>query len=425
MIGVFVGSLLGAMGLGIPIAFALLVSSVVLMYFLGIFDSQIIAQNLISGADNFPLMAIPFFMLAGEAMNRGGLSRRIVEMAMKLVGHIKGGLGYVAIIASVLFASLSGSAVADTAALGAILIPMMVKSGYDVNRSSGLIASGGIIAPIIPPSIGFIIFGVASGVSITKLFMAGIVPGILLAVGLTVTWAIVARKDKVAVNPRASAKEILTSLRQGIWALFLPVIIIGGLKFGLFTPTEAAVVAAVYAIFVGLVIYREMKVKDLYEVLVHAGKMTSVVMFLVAAALVSSWLITVADLPGQVIGLLEPFMDHPLLLLIMINLLVIVVGTAMDMTPTILILTPVLMPLVVAAGIDPVYFGVLFILNNAIGLLTPPVGTVLNVMCGISKISMEEIMKGIWPFLLVEVIVLILLILFPSLVLVPLGWFTS
>ncbi|MCY8939128.1 TRAP transporter large permease [Peribacillus frigoritolerans] len=425
MIGVFVGSLLGAMGLGIPIAFALLVSSVVLMYFLGIFDSQIIAQNLISGADNFPLMAIPFFMLAGEAMNRGGLSRRIVEMAMNLVGHIKGGLGYVAIIASVLFASLSGSAVADTAALGAILIPMMVKSGYDVNRSSGLIASGGIIAPIIPPSIGFIIFGVASGVSITKLFMAGIVPGILLAVGLTVTWAVVARKDKVAVNPRASTKEILTSLRQGVWALFLPVIIIGGLKFGLFTPTEAAVVAAVYAIFVGLVIYREMKVKDLYEVFVHAGKMTSVVMFLVAAALVSSWLITVADLPGQVIGLLEPFMDHPFLLLIMINLLVIVVGTAMDMTPTILILTPVLMPLVVAAGIDPVYFGVLFILNNAIGLLTPPVGTVLNVMCGISKISMEDIMKGIWPFLLVEVIVLILLILFPSLVLVPLEWFTS
>ncbi|MEC0301058.1 TRAP transporter large permease subunit [Peribacillus frigoritolerans] len=425
MIGVFVGSLLGAMGLGIPIAFALLVSSVVLMYFLGIFDSQIIAQNLISGADNFPLMAIPFFMLAGEAMNRGGLSRRIVEMAMNLVCHIKGGLGYVAIIASVLFASLSGSAVADTAALGAILIPMMVKSGYDVNRSSGLIASGGIIAPIIPPSIGFIIFGVASGVSITKLFMAGIVPGILLAVGLTVTWSIVARKDKVAVNPRASTKEILTSLRQGIWALFLPVIIIGGLKFGLFTPTEAAVVAAVYAIFVGLVIYREMKVKDLYEVFVHAGKMTSVVMFLVAAALVSSWLITVADLPAQVIGLLEPFMDHPFLLLIMINLLVIVVGTAMDMTPTILILTPVLMPLVVAAGIDPVYFGVLFILNNAIGLLTPPVGTVLNVMCGISKISMEDIMKGIWPFLLVEVIILILLILFPSLVLVPLEWFTS
>ncbi|MEH7237591.1 TRAP transporter large permease subunit [Bacillus sp. JJ1562] len=425
MIGVFVGSLLGAMALGIPIAFALLVSSVVLMYFLGIFDSQIIAQNLISGADNFPLMAIPFFMLAGEAMNRGGLSMRIVNMAMTMVGHIKGGLGYVAIIAAVLFASLSGSAVADTAALGAVLIPMMVKAGYDKNRSSGLIAAGGIIAPIIPPSIGFIIFGVASGVSITKLFMAGIVPGLLLAVGLTIAWGIVARKDNVAVQPRASAKEIFKSLREGIWALFLPVIIIGGLRFGLFTPTEAAVVAAVYALIIGLVVYREMKVSELFDALVHSAKMTSVVMFLVAAALVSSWLITVANLPTAVITMLEPFLDNPLLLLIMINLLVILIGTAMDMTPTILILTPVLMPLVVAAGIDPVYFGVLFILNNAIGLLTPPVGTVLNVMCGISKISMEDIMKGIWPFLLVQVLILILLIIFPSLVLVPLEWFTS
>ncbi|OLN23056.1 L-dehydroascorbate transporter large permease subunit [Domibacillus antri] len=425
MIGVFVGSLLGAMALGMPIAFALLVSSVILMYVLGIFDSQIIAQNLISGADSFPLLAVPFFMLAGELMNQGGLSRRIVEMAMTMVGHIRGGLGYVAIIAALLFASISGSAVADTAALGAVLIPMMAKAGYDVNRASGLIATGGIIAPVLPPSIGFIIFGVASGVSITKLFMAGIVPGLLMAVGLMIAWTIVARKDNVAVQPRASVREMLVALRNGIWALFLPVIIIVGLKFGIFTPTEAAVVAAVYALFVGVVVYRELKIKDLYKVLVHSAKMTSVVMFLVAAALVSSWLITVANLPAMVIDILDPFLDKPLLLLIMINLLVIVVGTAMDMTPTILILTPVLMPVIEAAGIDPVYFGVLFILNNAIGLLTPPVGTVLNVMCGVSKISLEDLMKGIWPFLLVEVVILILLILFPSLVLVPLEWFSS
>ncbi|WP_047152430.1 TRAP transporter large permease subunit [Aneurinibacillus tyrosinisolvens] len=424
MISVFLGSLLGTMALGMPIAFALLFSGVALMLYLDIFDSQIIAQNLINGADNFPLMAIPFFLLAGELMNAGGLSQRIVSMSMSLVGHIRGGLGYVAIMASVLFASLSGSAVADTAAIGAILIPMMVKSGYDINRSSGLVAAGGIIAPVIPPSIGFILFGVTSGVSITKLFMAGIVPGILLGVSLIVAWAIVSRRDNVTVQPRKSAREILKAFREGIWALFLPAIIIFGLRFGVFTPTEAAVVAAVYALVVGLFIYRQLTVKDLYQVFINAAKMTSVVMFLVAAALVSSWLITVANLPQEVIGLLEPFMDHPLLILLMINLLVVIVGTAMDMTPTILILTPVLMPLVKAAGIDPVYFGVLFIINNAIGLLTPPVGTVLNVVCGVSKISMEDIMKGVWPFLLAELIILILLILFPSIVLVPLHWLT-
>ncbi|MBP1155753.1 MULTISPECIES: TRAP transporter large permease subunit [unclassified Paenibacillus] len=424
MIGVFIGSLLGTMALGMPIAFALLLSGVGLMLYLDIFDSQIIAQNLIIGADNFPLMAIPFFLLAGELMNAGGLSHRIVSMAMSLVGHIRGGLGYVAIIAGILFASLSGSAIADTAALGAILIPMMVKNGYDIKRSSGLIASAGIIAPVIPPSIGFIMFGVIGGVSITKLFLAGIVPGLLMGLGLTITWAIMARKDKLKVQPRKTAKEIFVEFRQGIWALFLPVIIIGGLRGGVFTPTEAAVVAAVYALFVGLVIYRGLKIKDLYHVLIRAAKTTSVVMFLVCAALVSSWLMTIANLPAAVVHLLDPFMDNPLLLLVMINILVILIGTAMDMTPTILILTPVLLPVIEQAGIDPVYFGVLFIINNAIGLLTPPVGTVLNVMAGVSKISMEDIMKGVWPFLLVEILVLILLILFPSLVLVPLEWFS-
>ncbi|MDR7080390.1 tripartite ATP-independent transporter DctM subunit [Neobacillus niacini] len=422
-LAVFVGSLLGVMAFGVPIAFALLLSGIILMLFMGNFDTQILAANLIDGADNFPLMAIPFFILAGELMNAGGISKRIISLAMAYVGHIRGGLGYVAIIASVLFAGLSGSAVADTAALGAILIPMMVSAGYNRNRSAGLIAAGGIIAPIIPPSIPMIVFGVTAGVSISKLFMAGIVPGLLLAVALTITWTIVVRKDKTVAQPRKTAKEKWAATRSAFWALLMPLIIIGGLRGGVFTPTEAAAVAAFYALFVGLVIYRELKLKQLYDVLVVAAKTTSIVMLLAAAAMVSSWLITVANIPSQLITLLEPFMDHQLSLLIIINLIVLIVGTAMDVTPTILILTPVLMPVVTQAGIDPVFFGLLFVLNNCIGLLTPPVGTVLNVAAGVGKISMDDIMKGVWPFLIAEIIILILLTLFPALVMVPLEWF--
>lgn len=229
---VFVGSLIGVMAIGMPIAFALLVSGVALMFYLDIFDTHIIAQNLIDGADNFSMLAIPFFILAGELMNAGGISNRIIHFAMSLVGHIRGGLGYVAIIASVLFAGLSGSAVADTAALGAILIPMMVKAGHDRNRSTGLIAAGGIIAPIIPPSIPMIIFGVTSGVSITKLFMAGIIPGLIIGLCLVVCWWFMVRKDEVEVFPRKSVKEILSATRQAIWALLLPAFIVGGLRGG-------------------------------------------------------------------------------------------------------------------------------------------------------------------------------------------------
>jgi tripartite ATP-independent transporter DctM subunit len=356
-------------------------------------------------------------------MNAGGISKRIVNFAMSLVGHIRGGMGYVAIIASVLFAGLSGSAVADTAALGAILIPMMVKSGYDRKRSTGLIAAGGIIAPIIPPSIPMILFGVTSGVSITALFTAGIIPGLLIAIGLVIAWSIVVRKDKVDVLPRKSTLEMLKATQQALWALFLPVIIIGGLRGGIFTPTEAGAVAAFYALFVGVFIYRELKIKDLYKVLVDAAKTTSVVMFLVAAAMVSAWLISVANIPAILNDALEPFVGSPLLLLLMINVLVLLVGMMMDLTPAVLILTPVLMPIITQAGIDPVYFGVLFVINLSIGLLTPPVGTVLNVASGVGKLDIQSTLKGIWPFLLVEVLVLLLLIFFPSIITVPMAWF--
>jgi tripartite ATP-independent transporter DctM subunit len=417
-IAIFLLSLLGAMALGIPIAFSLLLCGVALMWHLDMFDAQILAQNVINGADSFPLLAVPFFMLAGEVMNTGGLSKRIVDLALAVVGHVRGGLGYVAIVAACVLSALSGSAVADAAALSALLIPMMVAAGHDKARSGGLIAAAGVIGPIIPPSIGFVIFGVAANLSISKLFLAGIFPGILIAASLWLTWWWLVRKD-VVVPQRRNSGEVWIAFRKAGWALMLPLIILVGLRFGVFTPTEAAVVAAVYSLFVATVIYRELKPKQIYGVFVSAARTTGVVMFLVAAALVSAWLITVADLPGKVVALLQPFIGSPMLLMFLIMALVIVVGTAMDMTPTILILTPVLMPVVKAAGIDPIYFGVLFIINNSIGLVTPPVGTVLNVVAGVGRMSMDDVIRGVWPFMAAEFLMMFLMVIFPWLITGP------
>ncbi|PUE26492.1 TRAP transporter large permease [Limnohabitans sp. Jir72] len=416
---IFVGSLLAAMALGVPIAFSLLICGVALMWHMNIFDAQILALNVIEGANSFPLLAVPFFMLAGEVMNTGGLSRRIVDFAMSLVGHIRGGLGYVTIVAACLLSALSGSAVADAAALTALMLPMMVKAGHDKARSGGLIAACGVIGPVIPPSIGFVIFGVAANVSISKLFLAGIFPGILLGAGLWITWWYLTRKEDLTPPPRKTFAEVMASMRSAGWALMLPLIILVGLRMGVFTPTEAAVVAAVYALFVAGVVYRELNWKQLYEVFERAAMTTALVMFLVAAAMVSAWLIAVANLPAQLVELLQPLIDKPTLLMFVIMILCMVVGTAMDMTPTILILTPVLMPIVKAAGIDPVYFGVLFIINNSIGLVTPPVGTVLNVVAGVGRMRMDDVTRGVLPFMTMQFIVMFLMVMFPALVMVP------
>jgi tripartite ATP-independent transporter DctM subunit len=419
---VFIVSLVGAMAIGVPVAFSLMFCGVVLMWFMGMFNTQIIAQNMIAGADTFTLLAIPFFILAGELMNAGGLSRRIIDFAIACVGHIRGGLGIVAIMAAIIMASISGSAAADTAALAAILIPMMAKAGYNVPRSAGLIAAGGIIAPVIPPSMAFIVFGVSANVSITQLFMAGIVPGLLMGLALIVTWLIVVRKDNVEALPKTPMKERVRITGRALWALGMPVIILGGIKAGVVTPTEAAVVAAAYALFVGVFIYRELSLAELPRVILQAAKTTSVVMFLVCAALVSAWLITAANIPAEITGYIEPLIDRPILLMFAIMILVLIVGTALDLTPTILILTPVLMPIIKQAGIDPVYFGVLFIMNTCIGLLTPPVGVVLNVVSGVGRVPLGKVTIGVLPFLAAQVFVLFVLVLFPDIVIVPAQW---
>lgn len=422
-IAVFLVSLLGAMALGIPIALSLLISGGVLMWQLGMFNAQIIAENLIHGADSYPLLAVPFFLLAGEVMNAGGLSRRLIALAMALLGHIHGGLGYVTIMAAVMMAALSGSAVADAAMLAALLLPMMISAGHDPARSAGLISASSIIAPVIPPSIGFIIFGVAANVSISRLFMAGIMPGIMLGLALWFTWWWLARRESVAPQPRRPRAEVLHALREASFALMMPVIIIVGLRMGVFTPTEAGVVAAVYAVAISMLVYREMSLRKLFQAFEDAARTSAVVMLLVAAAAVAAWLITVANVPQQVVVLLKPLIDNPILLMTAIMVLVMVVGTALDLTPTILILVPVLMPLVKAAGIDPVYFGVMFMINCSIGLITPPVGVVLNTVAGVGKLKMDQVIVGVLPFMLAQFALMFLLVLFPELVIVPARWF--
>ncbi len=416
---VFLVALVGFIAIGIPIAFSLLACSVVMMLQMDMFDAQLIAQRVVGGCNNFALMAIPFFILAGEVMNAGGLSQRIVDLPLKLFGHRRGGLGYVAILATVIMASLSGSAVADTAAIGAILIPMMNRAGYPLFTSAGLVSAGGIIAPIIPPSMPFILFGVTANVSIARLFMGGIVPGLIMGLALMTVWYFHCKRMNLELQPKASFREIWNTTVSSLWALALPVIIIGGFRVGIFTATEAGAVAAVYSIFIGIVVYRELTLKAFYRVLVATVKTVGVVMFLVAAANVSGYLMALADFPNAVTRLLGPLVGSPRLLMVVIMLFILFVGMVMDLSPAVLILVPVLMPLVRAAGINEAYFGILFILNLCIGLITPPVGNVLNVITGIAKIKFDEAVRGVFPYLCAHVVVLALLVAWPNLVIVP------
>jgi TRAP-type transport system large permease protein len=419
---VFSAGMLLLMGIGMNMALALVLTGAGMAWVLGFWDTQLLAQNLVAGVDSFALLAVPFFILAGELMNSGGISRRIIEMAQAWVGHIRGGLGYVAIGAAVMMASMSGSALADTAALATILLPMMRQQGYPMGTSAGLIASGGIIAPIIPPSMPFVIYGVTTNTSISSLFLSGIVPGLIMGVGLIVAWRYVLRDLSLPTGTALPLKERFRATIKAFWALLMPIIIIGGMKFSIFTPTEAAVVAAFYALLIALFVHREMKLPEIHGVLVRAAKTTAIVMFLCAGAQVASYMISLADLPSVLISWLGPLVQSPKLLMLVMMVTLIVIGTALDLTPTILIFAPVMLPIAVKAGIDPVYFGLMFILNGAIGLITPPVGTVLNVVAGVGRLSMHQVIKGVNPFLLAYIIILFTFVMFPQIVTAPVAW---
>ena len=419
---VFSVGMLTLMGIGMNMGLALVLTGAGMAWVLDFWDTQLLAQNLVAGVDSFPLLAVPFFILAGELMNSGGISQRIIAMAQAWVGHIRGGLGYVAIGAAVLMASMSGSALADTAALATILLPMMRLQGYPMHTSAGLIASGGIIAPIIPPSMPFVIYGVTTNTSISALFISGIVPGLIMGVGLIIAWKVVLRKIDLPEGKPLPMKERLRATAKAFWALLMPIIIIGGMKTGIFTPTEAAVVAAFYALFVALFVHREMKLAEIHGVLVRAGKTTAIVMFLCAGAQVASYMITLADLPSTLAGWLGPLIESPKLLMAVMMIVLVIVGTALDLTPTILIFAPVMLPIAVKAGIDPVYFGLMFVLNGAIGLITPPVGTVLNVVAGVGRLPMHRVIQGVNPFLITYVLILALFVVFPQIVTAPVAW---
>ena len=420
---IFLGTLFFFLAFGIPICLVLVLCATVLMWQSGMWDAMIIPGSMLDGANNYPLMAIPFFVFAGEIMAAGGLSQRVVQLAQLMIGRVRGGLGYAAVVSSVIFAGLMGSSVGEAAALGGLLLPMMKEVGYKPGRAGAVIASGAILGPIIPPSTNFILLGATiSGLSITKLFMIGLFPGIFIGLALMVVWFFVVRKDGYNETITFTREEKWKILIDSTPAFLMPVLLLGGIRFGIFTPTEGGAFAAIYAIIVCMLYYRELSFRELLRVSARAARTTSVVMLIVATATAVGWFITIAQIPNQMTALFSPLIDSPILLLLCINVFLFLIGMVMDLTPNILIFAPVFYPLITQAGIDPYYFGLLFVLNLGIGVITPPVGTVLYVVCGIGNIKITQLIRNLVPFIVVEVVMLFLLLFFPKLSLIPLNW---
>ena len=400
-----------------PIFFSLALSALALLWNRGMLVPQLVVQRMFAGIDSFPMMAIPFFMLAGALMDTGGISSRLVRFSNYLVGWIQGGLAHVAIVASCFFAGITGSAVADTSAIGSTLVPIMNKRGFPKLFSATVVAAAGVVGPIIPPSIPMVLYGVMAGVSIGALFMGGFIPGILIGLGLMVVAYIQAKKNgypRESVRP--TLQEFLSAGVSAFGAILMPLIILGGIFGGVFTATEAAAVATVYAFLMGKFVYRELQWHHIPEILYKAGLNTAMTLIIVGVANLVGYIMAVERIPVMVAELFLGLTSSKWVMLLLINILLLIVGCFIDGASALIIFTPVLLPLVHKLGIDPIFFGVIICVNLMIGTITPPVGLCLYVACGIADVRLEQISRTIIPFLLVEVIVLFLITYIPSLI---------
>lgn len=395
--------LLALMILGLPIAWALILSGITALLIDGGYPLAVAVQRMFTGADTFALLAIPFFMLAGEIMQRGGLSKRLVDFANSLVGSLPGGLSLVSIVSCTFFAAISGSSVATTAAIGGIMYPEMVKRNYPKDYSSAVQAVGGTLGIVIPPSIVFIMYGTATDVSIASLLMAGVFPGIFTGIALAVLAYFFAKKKNYPRDSVFSFKDVLKTFKSAVLSLLMPIIILGGIYAGIFTPTESAVVAVVYGLVVSLVVYKELSLQDLLPVFVSTVKATANLMILVVSAQFFGWLVTIFNIPAAVTGYVMELASSQVIFLLCVNVLLLLTGMFMEVGATVLILGPILHPMALAFGVDPIHFGMLVVFLLAIGQATPPFGTTMFVACGISKQPVIKVARKLMPFILVEV----------------------
>lgn len=395
--------------INVPIALAIALAALAAFWVQGDFSLMMVVQRLYAGTDSFPLMAVPLFMFAGVLMEAGGISRRVVNLAQALVGWLPGGLAAVAIVSAMFFAGISGSAAADTAAVGTILIPAMVKRGYEPGFAGAVQASGGSIGVVIPPSIPMIIFGFLTGASIGKLFAAGILPGLLTGASLIVVSTVLSIRRKYGTLERFSLHRLRRAFLDAKWALGAPIVILGGILGGIFTATESAAVATIYALVVGLFIHRQLSWNQLPELFIRATLTASVILFIIATASIFSWLMAIEDVPATLAGELLSITTNSTLLLILINALLLVAGTFVETTASLILLVPVLIPIVPQLGIDLVQLGAIVVVNLSIGMLTPPLGICLIVSCSIAECRLERVVGNILPFLLVLIIDLFLI----------------